>query len=120
LHWLSELTGREQISLLIDIYVAHIQEQAKHLAAELGIILHFIPAGLTDQFQPLDRRVFGRLKSSVRSWFMRRPRDQRREKATKPEAVEVLIKCWTQLSESVVEEAWSVYSRDEIEEEAEQ
>jgi hypothetical protein len=51
---------------------------------------------------------------------MRRPRDQRREKVTKPEAIEVLIKCWTQLSESVVEKAWSVYSPDEIEEEAEQ
>jgi hypothetical protein len=32
----------------------------------------------------------------------------------------VLIKCWTKLSESVVEEAWSVYSRDEIEEEGEE
>jgi hypothetical protein len=61
------LTRREQIHLLIDIYPIYIQEAAKQLAAELGIILHFIPAGLTDQFQPLDRRVFGCLKSSVRT-----------------------------------------------------
>jgi hypothetical protein len=114
------LTGGEQIHLLLDIYLVHVQEAAKEFATQLGITLHFIPAGLTDQFEPLDRRVFGCLKSSARSWFVRRPRDQRRDKVTKLEAVEVLIKCWTQLSESVVEDAWSVYSPDEMEEEGEE
>jgi hypothetical protein len=105
LHWLFELTGGEQIHLLLDIYPVNVQEAAKELAAELGITLHFIPAGLTDQFQALDHRAFDCLNSSARSWFMRSRRDQRRDKITKPKAVEVLIKCWTKLSESVVEEA---------------
>jgi hypothetical protein len=67
---------------------------------------------MTDQYQSLDRRVFGCLKSSARSWFMRTPRTGRTERIKKHEAVEVLIKYWTQLSESVVREAWSVSETD--------
>jgi hypothetical protein len=98
------------IHLLLDVYPVHVQQHAKELMRDLGIALRFIPAGMTDQYQPLDRRVFGRLKSSEGSSLMRMPRCGRSGRIKKHEAVEQLIKCWDRLAESVVEEAWSVYA----------
>jgi phosphate starvation-inducible protein PhoH len=41
----------------------------KQAAVKLGITLHFIPPDLTDEFQPLNRTVFGVLKVLARPLF---------------------------------------------------
>jgi hypothetical protein len=53
------------IHLLLDAYIAHRSQKSKDLAEQLGIKLYFIPTGCTDLFQPLDRLVFGALKSTA-------------------------------------------------------
>jgi hypothetical protein len=67
---LLEDSKREPIHLLFDVYRLHVQEVGRALAEQLQIALHFISAGMTDEYQPLDRRVFGYLKSSARKRFM--------------------------------------------------
>jgi hypothetical protein len=47
------------IHLILDGYATHRCEAVRMLAAELRIVLHFIPPGLTDLLQPLDRSGFG-------------------------------------------------------------
>jgi hypothetical protein len=79
---------------------------------DLGMTLHFIPAGMTDQFQPLDRRAFACLKSSARGYFMRTPRLAKAARIQKRQAIEILFKSWNRLSESVIGEAWSVYATE--------
>jgi hypothetical protein len=47
--------GLGPVDLLFDCYSAHRTDAVKEAAARLGIARHFIPAGLTDEFQRLDR-----------------------------------------------------------------
>jgi hypothetical protein len=56
--------------LLVDVYAIHTQHTARELPGSLNIQMHFILAGLRDQYQPLDRRVFGAFKSSARIMFL--------------------------------------------------
>jgi hypothetical protein len=57
------------IHLILDLYSVHRCEASRACAIELGIVLHFIPAGWTDELQLLDRYVFGVLKSICRKLF---------------------------------------------------
>jgi hypothetical protein len=67
--------------------------------------LHFIPPGLTDEFQPLDRKVFGTLKAIARRLFheglMSSPDKQR----TKKDAVQDLVCAWEHVGAEVIEGA---------------
>jgi hypothetical protein len=64
--------GQKTIHLFVNGYPVHAQDAAQKLAGSLNIQIHFIPAGLTDQYQPLHRRIFGGLKSSIGRMFLRR------------------------------------------------
>ena len=54
----------EPTYLLLDQFPVHVFEASKLCAKSLGIELFNIPAGATDKYHPLDRRVFCCLKSS--------------------------------------------------------
>ena len=60
---LPEYRGGQYIHVILDGYATHLCDAVRALADELGIVLHFIPPGLTDLLQPLDRNVFGALKA---------------------------------------------------------
>jgi hypothetical protein len=92
-----------------------IQEAARELAERLSIRLHFIPAGLTDAYQPLDRRICACFKAFARRAFMRRVRDERTERVTRPDAVHTLIQSWQSISEETVLSGWSIYNAQEEE-----
>jgi hypothetical protein len=57
------------IHLIQDLCSAHRRAQVKATADQLGIILHFIPPGLIDEFQPLYRLVLGASKATARHLF---------------------------------------------------
>jgi hypothetical protein len=57
------------IHLILDGYSTHRCEAVRALAARLNILLHFIPPGLTDLLQPLDRSVFAALKAEYRAIY---------------------------------------------------
>jgi hypothetical protein len=44
----------------------------KKACEDLNIKMHLIPAGMTEQLQPLDRKIFGQLKSYSRFLFRNR------------------------------------------------
>jgi hypothetical protein len=64
--------GETQIDLIWDCFAAHRNQTVRDFAAELKINLHFVPAGATDQYQPLDVKVFGALKSKARKMWNER------------------------------------------------
>jgi hypothetical protein len=59
------------IALWWDLFAAHRCSETKELPPQLNIRLEFMPAGATGEYQPLDRKIFGTLKSRARSWFDR-------------------------------------------------
>jgi hypothetical protein len=98
-----------RIHLLVDVYPVHIQATARQHAEDLNIQLHFIPAGLTDEYQPLDRRVFGALKSSARGTVMSTSLNARGHRIEKHQAIQTSITAWDRLSRAVVLSGWNVY-----------
>jgi hypothetical protein len=71
------------IYLLLDCFSAHHTEAVKEVAVKFGIILHFMLAGLTDEFHPLDQAVFTVLKAQAEHVFRTRFRLNRQEGRTK-------------------------------------
>jgi hypothetical protein len=66
------------------------------------------PPGLTDEFQPLARAVFGVLKAQAKRLFHARFQANPYGRRTKPEAVADMITAWSLLGESVIENAWDI------------
>lgn len=102
---LRELFCDEPLDLILDVHSSHRTEEVKTLARNLDISLHYIPAGATDAFQPLDRRVFGALKSSARRLF----RERKSVERSLADACEDLRTAWENLGSDVLEEAWDCY-----------
>jgi hypothetical protein len=69
LRWLRTRFASGEIVLVWDVFISHRCQETKELAAQLGIRLEFIPPGATADCQPLDRRLFGNLKSRARARF---------------------------------------------------
>jgi hypothetical protein len=66
---LRDVMGERPIHLLLDSYSAHKTAVVRETAARLGIRLYLMSPGLTVEFQPLDRIVFGVLKSHAKHLF---------------------------------------------------
>jgi hypothetical protein len=63
---------------------------------------------MTDEFQPLDRKVFGILKAHGKMLFLRHSTEFVGRR-TKQNAVQDLITAWDQLSPTPIEGAWEIY-----------
>lgn len=115
LKWIRQESGHdEKLYLILDLYPVHWTDETKEMAAGCNIELLFIPAGCTDQLQPLDVRCFGALKATARRVFRQYYTDDLfvnpGSKITKQSMVQALTYAWEHLDTAVVEEAWSVYS----------
>lgn len=97
------------IWLVLDCYSAHREETTRKLAQSLQIHLKFIPAGFTDELQPLDRSIFGVLKSYLRRMWRERFIDNPDAKFNKAVAVELLIPAWERISTDLIAQSWAIY-----------
>ena len=99
-----------KIDIILDLYSAHRGTEVQKIAAELNSNLYYIPPSFTDAFQPLDRYVFGALKSMARARFYAEyVKDPSRHFSTK-DACQILLECWSEISESTRRKAWLPYS----------
>jgi hypothetical protein len=62
-------SGRAGKVLVWDVFAAHRTQAVKDYAASLNITLKYIPAGQRGSLQPLDRRIFGEVKSRFGKLF---------------------------------------------------
>ena len=99
----------DPIYLILDVYPVHKEEKIKLLACELKIELIYIPPGLTDEYQPLDRRVFGVMKQVLRKLWREAYIYDSSLKFTKKKAMEFLIPAWERISPVVLEKSWEIY-----------
>ena len=109
--------GQTEIHLILDCHTSHRQKKIKNFAKSLHIRLHYIPAGYTDELQPLDIRIFGALKAKARSAFFNLIYQDKNLKPDKGLAAKILVSCWKSLREELIESSWSLYVRAVTEEE---
>jgi hypothetical protein len=101
---LGEYMGPSPIALVLDSYAAHRTWDAKQTTAELGIDLHFIFPGLTDQFLPLERSVFAILKAHIKKLFHDRVSEDPFLVRSKQEAIADLIAAWKSVGSYIIQE----------------
>ncbi|KAH0794538.1 DDE superfamily endonuclease containing protein [Histomonas meleagridis] len=97
------------IHLLLDSYKSHKCQSIIDLAETLKIKLYFIPPRMTDEFQPLDRRVFGCLKATARYLFRKEYNQNNEKKFTKLQAAQCMVWAWEHLQPNIIQESWSIY-----------
>ena len=111
LKWLRQMHyDDDPIYLIIDQYPTHKTEQSKTLAQSLNIQLYFIPAGVTDKYQPLDRQVFGCLKNIAKSKIHDFLHEQPGAKIGMKNAVSILIWAWEHINPNVLNQAWDIFN----------
>ena len=108
--WLKDLYKDRKYHILWDLHSSHRSDSVKEWAANHDVALTFVPAGQTDHWQPLDRRIFGSLKQ--------RALQRLAQKVTEGgefagfdiiDAVVVLLECWDHIEEDEFRGAWSVF-----------
>ena len=131
---------RNTIFLICDGFQAHHNDEAQNEAKKLNIALIAVPNGATDECQPLDRRIFGALKSRLRSELNRHISAQlvlliqarqapdannnpllnapiEMPHFTKRSACELLIRLWDSMPQYQVLNGWqiAIYGKEETE-----
>ena len=112
LHQLQLWTNSRPCVLILDRYTSHTSESTKNIAKNLGIRLVYIPTSATDLYQPLDKRIFGVMKSSAGSNFNKFVFTENRA-YTKSEAADLFINTWNRLSSHVILSAWDEDEQNE-------
>lgn len=97
--------GTFPCALLLDCYSAHRTKEIKKLAKAKKIELIFVPANGTGLYQPLDRRIFGILKSKLRSYAKSRIYSGDDRFAT---VTNQLVKAWDEIKIDNLESAWNI------------
>lgn len=100
-----------EIHIILDVFSAHRSVETKKAAEELGIHLHFIPAGYTDLFQPLDARIFAILKSYIRHMIRNYLREDKI--ITKKDACNFFIRAWEKLTPAEIQESFNFLTIEE-------
>ena len=117
LEWLHNgYAQHSSFSLLWDVYPSHKTDDIKNYATNNGIELHFIPAGQTGEWQPVDYRIFGSLKQRARAEFNRSDvvtqNDEGAIVINWETAVRILVKCWEEIKPEEVIKAWAPLVND--------
>ena len=106
LSYLVSYLKKDKIVLILDKYSSH-----NLLAQKVGdnypdIKFLFIPAGATGILQPLDRKIFGIMKTNAaKKWLQKYIKDPNL-KFTISDSVGILLETWTELSKTAILSAW--------------
>ena len=111
LNFISAYHRGQPLHLLLDLHSSHRGDQIQLLAAQLNITLHYIPAGQTDKYQPLDRTIFGPLKATARHLISMKLSENMEDRITKKDSVSNLIFSWEHLNTDNVVESWDIYEK---------
>jgi hypothetical protein len=92
------------MALIWDLFAAH--REVKEAAEQLEITVAYIPAGQTDEWQPLDHRIFGSLKQRAIGRWNRQFLTQRQPELSVNRALLNLLESWQSIGEDEIQEAW--------------
>ena len=107
LSWLRDFAGQRIIHVLWDVHASHRHGDVRQWAAQHDVGLTFIPPGQTGTWQPLDRRVFGDLKSRAQDLLNESVLNEAFEDHDMFRAISVLVKAWELLTSDAIRKAWN-------------
>ena len=107
-----EWVEHQNCALILDRYPSHETDAVKQEAMRLGITLIYIPTSATELYQPLDRRVFGALKSKAAAKFNDHA-FQTQTEYTKAQAADLFVTCWNELLPELIMSAWRLCENEE-------
>jgi hypothetical protein len=110
-----ELYPEGPLIVILDAYAAHRSREVREIARLWEIQLVFIPPGCTDKLQPLDRRVFGVLKSYARQLWRKQHHESGGAKTTRPMMAANLCEAWRRITEGLIQDAWGIYDQEDWE-----
>lgn len=105
-HVHSKFAKNNPCALILDVYPSHRTKNVLQMAGDLNIDLIFVPANGTGQFQPLDRVIYGIIKSKLRSFANKEPivsGPGRWSFISK-----LMEKAWSQIENKHLESAWKI------------
>jgi hypothetical protein len=103
--------GRD-IHVILDSYAVHRCDAARERAETVRIHLHFLPPGLTDIMQPLDRSVSGAMKAEYRASYQASMAHREDKHMPKADFTAWLILAWDLVSEGAIHHSWTCYDPD--------
>ena len=110
--WMSN----EHTVLILDRYTAHTTKSVREEAHKNNIRLVYIPTSATDLYQPLDKRIFGAIKSKYSSkcddYLF-----EFDEGPSKAKAADMFLECWAELNRDTIISAWDLCEESESEDE---
>ena len=117
--WLVSFQLDEKFVVILDQYPAHLNIVKELQASNTSIEFIFIPPGATDLLQPLDRVVFGVLKSKGKKKWNEMFYDKEFKDPSRLDAVKNLNLSWNEISERVIKKGWD-YSNIRFQQEEEE
>jgi hypothetical protein len=108
--------GADPIALVLDQYPAHISPVSHNRARELNIKMILVPKGGTSIYQPLDRRIYGAMKSKARAKFDRQVISDGNHSMNKEAAAKLAHECWAELTVENIIDAWAINTGETNEE----
>jgi hypothetical protein len=108
LYWLHDQMNREPCLLIMDLHMSHTSKAVFAAAAELDIEILLIPAGCTGDLQPLDRRIFGELKSRASRLFRRAEIIEGGNRLTRQRKIDILEQSWWLIPPKNIRKAWLI------------
>lgn len=110
LKWIrQQYFDEDLLYLILDSFSVHTTQESKQMAEALKIKLMFLPPGMTDKFQPLDREIFGCLKAYTKKEISKIIFEKPEERIGMKTAVQMFIWAWEHLNCDTIIEAWSIY-----------
>jgi hypothetical protein len=106
IRWISNRVHGQQLCLLWDSFSAHRDEDVRREASGLDIAVEYIPSGMTDEWQPLDLRIFGSLKQRARALFDDQWAREDGLELTATTAIALLLKAWDSITQEEILNAW--------------
>jgi hypothetical protein len=106
MHWISNRVRGQQFRIIWDSHSAHRDEDVRREAGGLDIAVEYIPSGMTDEWQPLDLRIFGSLKQRARAMFDDQWAREDVVELTTETAIALLLKAWDSITQVEFLNAW--------------
>jgi hypothetical protein len=101
---------------MMDCYKVHLDKDIRKRAKDqFEIQFLFVPSGLTDEWQPLDRAVFGVVKAISRRLYREKMADRHTEMLTRAEAAQMLMEAWGLVTPATLRRAWACYEEEPVE-----
>jgi hypothetical protein len=107
-----KVSAARPLDIVRDCDCVHRLEDVRDHAADLKIRLWFIPAGDTNELQPLDRAVFGAMKAMFRRRFESLHRQHPEDRVTKSLDLQIVAEIWENVGVASILHGWEIDADD--------